>query len=372
MEKWSFCAPCLLGLEGLVAQELRGMGCEDVRAENGRVLFRGEERALARANIRLRCAERVLVLMGEFEARSFEELFQGVRVLPWEALLPVDAEFPVSGASLNSQLHSVPDCQAVIKKAIVERLGGHYHASWFEETGPLYRVRFRILKDKVSVMVDSSGAGLHKRGYRPASTQAPIKETLAAALAMLARVRGDGHFIDPFCGSGTLLIEAALLARKMAPGLGRRFAAEAWTGSDRGAWKEERLAARELALPGERFSVEGFDIDPQAVGLTLENARRAGVAGQVRAKVRDIADFADGSQYGCVVCNPPYGERLLDAEAARGLCRVMGRVFARRRGWSYGIITPEEEFEELFGRRADKRRKLYNGMIKCQFYQYFK
>lgn len=372
MAKWRFCAPCLLGLEGLVAQELRDMGIEGVEAQNGRVLFEGDERALARANLRLRCAERVLVLLGEFEARSFEELFQGVRALPWEALLPVDAEFPVSGASLNSQLHSVPDCQAIIKKAIVERMAGHYHVSWFEETGPLYRVRFRILKDKVSVMVDASGAGLHKRGYRPASTQAPIKETLAAALVTLSRVRTDGHFIDPFCGSGTLLIEAAMLARKMAPGLGRRFMCESWAGSDKAAWKEERLAARELVLPGDAFSAEGFDIDLEAVELAMENARRAGVAGQVRTAVRDIADFDSGSQYGCVVCNPPYGERLLDAEAAQGLCRVMGRVFERKRGWSYGIITPEEEFEELFGRRADKRRKLYNGMIKCQFYQYFK
>lgn len=372
MKNFTFCATCLLGLEGLVAQELREMGCEDVRAENGRVLFAGGEKALIRANLRLRCAERVLVLLGEFEARSFEELFEGVRALEWEALLPVDGQFPVSGASLNSQLHSVPDCQAIIKKAIVQRLGGRYGVSWFEESGPLYRVRFRIMKDKVSVMADASGAGLHKRGYRPASTQAPIKETLAAALTMLARVRPDGHFIDPFCGSGTLLIEAAMLARKMAPGLGRRFIAETWAGADKPLWKRERLMAREMALPGADFSAEGFDIDPQAAELAAENAARAGVGGQVRVAVRDIADFDGGSQYGCVVCNPPYGERLLDVESARGLCRVMGRVFERKRGWSYGIITPEEDFEELFGRKADKRRKLYNGMIKCQFYQYFK
>ncbi len=372
MKKWRYCAPCLLGLEGLAAQELRQMGADGVEAQNGRVLFTGDEGALARASLRLRCAERVLVLLGEFEARSFEELFQGVRALPWEDLLPVDAEFPVTGSCLNSQLHSVPDCQSIVKKAIVERLGGRYHVSWFQETGPLYRVRFRILKDKVSVMVDASGAGLHKRGYRPASTQAPIKETLAAALAMLARVRPDGHFIDPFCGSGTLLIEAALLAKNMAPGLHRRFIAESWAGSDKSVWQQERQAAKALERPEEGFWAEGFDIDPGAVALTLENARRAGVAGCIRAQVRDIADFESASQYGCVVCNPPYGERLLDAQAARELCRVMGRVFERRRGWSYGVITPEEDFESLFGRRADKRRKLYNGMIKCQFYQYFK
>lgn len=372
MEQMRFCAPCLLGLEGLVAQELRDLGCGGVQAENGRVLFTGDESVLARASLGLRCAERILILLGEFEARSFEELFQGVRALPWESLLPVDAQFPVSGASLNSQLHSVPDCQAIIKKAIVQRLAGRYHISWFEETGPLYRVRFRLLKDKASLMVDASGAGLHKRGYRPASTLAPIKETLAAALVKLARVRPDGHFIDPFCGSGTLLIEAAMAARDMAPGLGRRFIAETWAGADAGVWKAERQRARERARPGAGFSAEGFDIDPAAVELARENARRAGVEAQIKAAVRDIADFDSASQYGCVVCNPPYGERLLDAGAAQGLCRTMGRVFPRQRGWSYGIISPEEDFEALFGRKADKRRKLYNGMIKCQFYQYFK
>ena len=372
MEGMRFCAPCLLGLEGLVAQELREAGLPQVAAENGRVLFSGGERELARANLHSRCAERVLVLMGEFEARSFEELFQGVRALPWEALLPLDAEFPVSGSSLNSQLHSVPDCQAIIKKAIVERLGRHYHISWFDETGPLYRVRFRILKDKVSVMVDASGAGLHKRGYRPASAPAPIKETLAAALVRLCRVRPDGHVIDPFCGSGTLLIEAAMLARKMAPGLLRRFAAENWTGADPAVWKEERERAKAMALPGEGFSAVGYDIDPTAVGLTQENARRARVGGQVTAGLRDIRDFQEDGPYGCVVCNPPYGQRLLDVEEARKLYKIMGKMFQPRRGWSYGIITPEEGFEGLFGRQADKRRKLYNGMIKCQFYQYFK
>lgn len=372
MGNMRFCAPCLLGLEGLVAQELREMGCGDVAAENGRVLFSGGWEALARANLRSRYAERILVLMGEFEAHSFEELFQGVKALPWESLLPVDGEFPVSGASLNSQLHSVPDCQAIIKKAIVERLAGHYGISWFTEEGPLYRVRFRILKDKVSVMVDTSGPGLHKRGYRPASNQAPMKETLAAALVQLARVRPDGHFIDPFCGSGTLLIEAALTARRIAPGLRRRFTAESWAGSDRALWKQEREQAKALILPGEGFSAEGFDIDPAAVALTLENAQRAGVGAQVRAQQRDIGDFDGSAQYGCVVCNPPYGERLLDRQQAQGLCKAMGRVFIPKRGWSYGVITPEEGFEELFGRKADKRRKLYNGMIKCQFYQYFK
>ncbi len=371
-EKMELCAPCLLGLEGLVAQELRDAGCENVRAENGRVLFSGGEDALIRANLRSRCAERVLLLLGEFEARSFEELFQGVKRLHWERYLQKDDEFPVTGSSLSSRLHSVPDCQAVIKKAVVERLKEHYHISWFSETGPLHRIRFRILKDKVSVMIDTSGQSLHKRGYRRESAAAPIRETLAAALAKLARVRPDGHLIDPFCGSGTLLIEGALLATNTPPGLHRRFSAETWADADRKLWQRERESAAALIRRGEGFHAEGFDIDPAAVELTLENAKKAGVGELVTAACRDIKQFHAAEQYGCVVCNPPYGERLLDVQQAREITRVMGRVFERRHGWSYGVITPDEDFETLFGRRADKRRKLYNGMIKCQFYQYFK
>lgn len=372
MEGWTYCVPCLMGIEGLAAEELRELGCENVRAENGRVLFSGGAELLARANLGSRFGERVLLLLGEFPARSFEELFQGVRALPWEALLDKEDAFPVSGSSLSSQLHSVPDCQAIIKKAIVERLKGKYRLSWFPETGLLHRVRFRILKDKVSLMVDTSGEGLHKRGYRRESNLAPMKETLAAALCKLARVRPDGNFIDPFCGSGTLLIEAALLAGNIAPGLRRTFQAESWRDADPQVWRRERERARDLERRDITFTATGYDIDPAAAALTLENAKKAGVAAQVRAWVRDIRDFREEGPYGCVVCNPPYGERLLDGEEARRLIQVMGQVFQPRRGWSYGVITPEPEFEKLYGRRADKRRKLYNGMIPCQFYQYFK
>jgi len=371
-QKMKFCAPCLLGVEGLAAEELRDMGCEAVQAENGRVLFEGDDSILARANINCRYAERILILLGEFEARSFEELFQGVKALPWEEFLCREDEFPVTGSCLSSQLHSVPDCQSIVKKAVVERLKGKYRISWFEETGPLHRIRFRILKDKVSVMLDTSGDGLHKRGYRRESTEAPIKETLAAALCKLARVRTDGNFIDPFCGSGTLLIEAAMLAAGIAPGMNRRFNAETWKDSQRSVWQSERERARSLINREAAFRATGYDIDPAAVALTLENAKKAGVGNRIRAEVRDIRDFASEERYGCVVCNPPYGERLLDVKAAEEIYRTLGRVFRRKPGWSYGVITPDEEFEKLFGRRADKRRKLYNGMIKCQFYQYFK
>lgn len=369
---FTFCAPCLLGVEGLVAEELRDLGCGNVRAENGRVLFDGDRTAMARANLNSRYAERVLILLGEFTARSFEELFQGVKALPWEEFILRDDQFPVTGSSLSSQLHSVPDCQSIVKKAVVERLKQKHRISWFPETGPLHRIRFRILKDRVSLMLDTSGDGLHKRGYRRESTEAPIKETLAAALCRLSRVRTDGNFIDPFCGSGTLLIEAAMLALRMAPGLHRTFNAETWADADPKLWRQERERARSLELTDPGFRAAGYDIDPAAVELTLGNAQKAGVAGCLRAEVRDIRDFASQDRYGCVVCNPPYGERLLDVKEAEELYRVLGKVFQPRPGWSYGIITPDEAFESLFGRKADKRRKLYNGMIKCQFYQYFK
>ncbi len=366
----TYSATCLLGVEGLLAQELRDMGCEDVRAENGRVLFSGGWDVLARANIGSRFAERVGIQMGDFQARSFEELFQGVKSLPWEEFLGRDDAFPVSGSSLNSQLHSVPDCQAIIKKAVVERLKGSYRRDWFTEEGPAHRIRFRIMKDQVSVAVDTSGAGLHKRGYRPASNAAPIKETLAAALLKLMRLRPDATFYDPFCGSGTLLIEAAYMAQNIAPGIGRRFQAEVWGQTPEGIWDRERERARSMEHRDTGFTAAGYDIDPAAVELTRENARRAGVS--VSAGVRDIRDFERATEYGCVVCNPPYGQRLMDQKAAQDIYRQLGRVFVPQRGWSYGIITPDDDFENLFGRKADKRRKLYNGMIRCQFYQYYK
>lgn len=367
-----FCIPCLFGVESLVAQELGDLGLEQVRAENGRVLFSGGWEAMIRANLNSRFGERVLLLLGSFQARSFEELFQGVKALPWERFLGKEDQFPVTGSCLTSQLHSVPDCQAIMKKAIVERLKSKYGLSWFPETGPLHRVRFRILKDQVSVMIDTSGEGLHKRGYRAVSNDAPLKETLAASLLKLSRLRSDGHLIDPFCGSGTMLVEGALMARNIAPGLNRSFTAETWTSIPLRLWQQERERARSLERRDVSFRAEGFDIDPAAVELSLANAKKAGVEDAVSASVRDIRDFIQEDEYGCVVCNPPYGERLLDLRQAEELYKIMGQVFRPKRGWSFGIITPDGDFESIFGRKADKRRKLYNGMIQCQYYQYFK
>ena len=371
MEQFEMVAPCLLGVEGLVGEELRDMEAADVRPENGRVFFKGDEQMLARANMGSRYSERILIHLGTFPARTFEELFQGVKSLPWERWIDKADAFPVKGRSLNSKLHSVPDCQSIIKKAVVERLKSKYRVSWFEETGPIHQIQFLLMKDQASLMLDTSGVGLHKRGYRQNSTEAPIKETLAAAMVKLARVRSDGHFIDPFCRSGTLLTEAALYALGIAPGLQRRFSAEKWGQVDSKVWQEERLRARDLVKRDATFQAEGYDIDPAAVALSLENAKKAGVIARVKARVQDIRDFRPEGEYGCVICNPPYGERLLDIQSAQELYRVMCKVFVPQHGWSYSIISPDETFEDCYGRRADKRRKLYNGMIKCQYYQYF-
>lgn len=308
-----FCVPCLFGVEGLVAQELRDMGLEQVQAENGRVLFSGGWEAMARANLCCRFGERVLLLLGEFPARSFEELFQGVKALPWEGLLGKEDAFPVTGSSLSSQLHSVPDCQAIIKKAIVERLKAKYKLSWFAESGALHRVRFRILKDQVSVMVDTSGEGLHKRGYRALSNDAPMKETLAASLCQLSRLRQDGHLIDPFCGSGTILIEGALLARNIAPGLGRAFTAESWGSVPGQLWQQERERARSLERRDTGFTAQGFDVDPRRRGAHLgqrpkgqggglyhrQRPGRAGLHPRGRLRLRGVQPALWGAPAGC-------------------------------------------------------------------------
>ena len=372
MGNFKLVCPCLLGVEGLVAEELRRMDAENVEPQNGRVFFEGSQELIARANLSSRYSERVLILMGNFRALSFEELFQSVKALPWEQFIGKQDRFPVKGRSLDSKLASVPDCQSIIKKAIVERLKRHYRIPWFEETGRLYQIQFLILKDTVSVMIDTTGAGLHKRGYRANSTQAPIKETLAAAMVHLSRVRSDAYFLDPFCGSGTILIEAALYAFHIAPGLHRKFISESWSGLSPSVWRKERERAVDLIKRDADFIGVGYDIDPQALELTLANAKKAGVGSKIRVEKRGISEFQLDKEYGCVICNPPYGERLLDVRQAEDLYRIMGKVFERRHGWSYGIISPDDLFETCFGRKADKRRKLYNGMLKCQYYQYFK
>ncbi len=372
MKPFTISCPCIFGLEGILTDEIKRIGGQNVAAQNGRVLFDGTEQDVARANLWLRTAERVLIVLGTFHARSFEELFQGVQRLPLEDFIGKKDAFPVKGWSLNSQLHSVPDCQAIVKKAAVKRLEGVYHQSWFEETGPVHQIQFSILKDEVTVMLDTSGAGLHKRGYRKDANEAPIKETLAAGIANLARVRGSSTVYDPFCGSGTFLIESALYALNIAPGISRHFAAESWDCFGAVVWKQEREHAMESIDRQALFAAYGSDILPDAVALTAGNAKKAGVISRIKATVSDIKDFQLQTENAVVLCNPPYGERLLDIKQAEELYKVMGGVFEKRPRTSYYIISPHEEFERLFGRPADKRRKLYNGMIKCQLYMYFK
>lgn len=368
----NFVIPCLLGIESIIANEMKELGAENVTAENGRVLFSGDENILARANICSRYAERIQILVGTFEAHSFEDLFQGTKALPWEEWIGIADAFPVKGYSINSDLFSVSDCQAIIKKAIVERMKTKYNISWFEETGPVHQVQFSIMKNQVSLLLDTSGAGLHKRGYRLEANLAPIKETIAASLVNLARVRHYHTLYDPMCGSGTILIEGALLANNIAPGVNRHFSAERWLNLPQNIWDEERERAKSLVLADSQFVAYGSDIDGKALEIAKINAKRAGVEKFINFSKCGIKNFRPKSEKGTVICNPPYGERLLDVQQANEIYRVMGKNFKREHGWAYYIITPNDEFEKEFGRKADKRRKIYNGMIKCQYYMYFK
>lgn len=368
----NFVIPCLLGLEKLIADEMKVIGAENVVAENGRVLFSGDEHILARANICSRHAERIQILVGSFEALSFEDLFQGTKALPWEQWIGAYDAFPVKGYSINSALFSVSDCQSIIKKAVVERLKSKYNISWFDETGPTYQIQFSIMKNKVSLLIDTSGVGLHKRGYRLEAGGAPIKETLASSLCSLARLREYHTLYDPMCGSGTILIEGAMLANNIAPGLNRHFSAERWQNIPESVWNEERDRAKSLEITDSRFVAYGSDIDEKTLEIAKANAVRAGVDKYITFEKKDICNFAPKSEKGTVICNPPYGERLLDLKEAERLYKVMGERFKPQRGWGYYIISPSEDFELFFGKKADKRRKLYNGMIKCQLFMYFK
>ena len=365
-------APCIFGLEGLVSDELKEMGAENVLAENGRVFFEGGENILARANIRSRFSERIYIDVGSFEAHSFEELFEGTKALPWEQWLTAYDEFPVKGYSVNSDLFSVSDCQSIIKKAVVERLKSKYHIEWFEETGAKHQIEFSIIKNNVHLLIDTTGQGLHKRGYRPQANEAPLKETLAAAMCKLSRLRPYHTLYDPMCGSGTILIEGAMLVHNIPVGANRNFSAERFEQLNADIWDEERELAKSLIIKESDFKAIGSDIDRNALEIARQNALRAGVSDYIELKRADVTKFTPETERGTVICNPPYGERLLDQQAANELYKLMGQKFVSEKGWSYSIITPCEDFEKYFGKKADKRRKLYNGMIKCQVYMYFK
>ena len=371
MDTIRLCCPCHFGLESVLKYEIGKLGAENITVSDGKICFDGDEAMIARANYRLATAERVLVELGSFTALSFEELYQGVRSLPLEHFIGRKDAFPVKGHSLDSRLHSVPDCQRIIKKAAVDRLGSKYGIERFEETGALHQLQFVIRKDICTVSLDTSGQGLHKRGYRRNSNDAPIKETLAAGIIDLARVRADTVLVDPMCGSGTLLIEGAYKAANIAPGLRRHFTAENWDIIPQEVWREEKEKALSEVVKGTAFQAIGYDIDPEAVALTTDNAKKAGVIAKVSANMGDIKDFIhrDGT---VTVCNPPYGERMLELKQAEQLYRQMGERLSPSKDRPCLIITPHEDFETFFGKKADKKRKLYNGMIKCDLYMYFK
>ena len=370
MSKFECCVPCLFGLEGIVGDELRRLDIENVRVENGRVLFSGDETALARANMNLRTGERVLLVLAEFEARTFEELFQGTLSLPWEEFLPADARFWVTkAASVKSKLFSPSDIQSIMKKAMVERMKRKYRMEQFPETGDSYPVRVFLMKDEVTVALDTTGESLHKRGYRAHGNEAPLRETLAAAMVQLTKYRGREFFWDPFCGSGTIPIEAALIAKNRAPGLRRRFAAEQFDWMTAETWQNARGEAMDKEFKG-KYHILGSDNDPKCVSLSMSNAKKAGVLDCIEFKDGDATKMDLPAQEGVIICNPPYGQRMGEQRDAQRLYAALGRHLKYADGWKKFVITSEPEFEHYFGKRADKKRKLYNGMIKCDYYMY--
>ena len=364
-----FVCPCLFGLEGPLADELRRLGAADVSPDNGRVSFSGELSDLAGYNISLRLAERVLIELGSFGAATFDELFEGVKALPLEDYIPLEGAYPVKGHSIGSALHSIPDCQRIIKKAASSRLSAKYGVEWLPETGETYQLQFSIMNDTARIYLDTTGQGLHKRGYRPEGGDAPLRETLAAAMVNLSRYRGKGDFCDPFCGSGTIAIEAAMIAKNKAPGLLRGFAAESWRSLEKSVWREARDKARSREYSGE-YSIYGGDVDPRMIRLAEENARRAGVADIVKLEVSDARSFSRATERGLIVTNPPYGERLMEKREAEELYRRFGEAVLPLSGYGMYILSSHTEFERTFGGRADKKRKLYNGMIKCELFIY--
>ena len=370
MEKLTFVAPCIFGLEGICANEFKFLGFENVKAENGRVLFSGDFETMMKANIHSRYAERILILLSEFNAYTFDDLFEGVKAIPWENYLSKIDAFPVKGKSLSSKLKSIPNCQKIVKKAVVERLKEKYLIPWFEETDAVHQIQFLIMNDKVSIMLDTTGAGLHKRGYRADSNDAPIKETLAAAMAEIAGVRPNHNVVDPMCGSGTILIESALKALKIPPGINRYFAFQKWSQIDDGLFEKVKEEANNSIKTDCSFSAVGYDIDEISLNIAKNNAKKAGVADRIRFEKRDIKDYKPDFERQTIITNTPYGERLLDVTTAEKLYKTMGERFIKYPNASYTIISPDDDFEKIFGKKADKRRKLYNGMLKCQVYMY--
>ncbi len=371
MAKINLIATATFGLEAVVAREVQNLGYLNTKIENAKVEFTADESGICRSNLWLRSADRVLVKVGQFPALTFEELFEGTKSLPWDSWLPENARFPVSGKSINSKLFSVPDCQGIVKKAIVERLKQRYHKQWFEESGPEYPIEVALLKDMVTLTIDTSGAGLHKRGYRKLSAPAPLKETLAAAMIQLSYWNPERVLIDPFCGSGTIPIEAALIGLKIAPGLNREFTAEKWPQIQTPVWERTREEARDSIRRDLKLKIIGTDIDDSVLGSARYHRKLAGLDEQIHLQRLPVSELRNSHKYGCLICNPPYGERIGEQKEVEVIYREMGETFSRLDTWSIYILTAYQGFERVYGRKADRRRKLYNGRIECQFYQYY-
>ena len=369
-EQFPLVATTAFGLEAVVARELQALGYGDQRVEDGRVRFEGDGRAVARCNLWLRCASRVVIEVADFEATDFGELFERTTSIAWEEWLPMDAGFPVRGRSARSQLHSVPDCQRIVKKAIVERLKSIHARDWFKESGAVYGIEVSVLKDRVTLTIDTSGDALHRRGYRTSSGPAPLRETLAAALVLLSYWNRERPLVDPFCGSGTIPIEAAMIGREMAPGLNRRFAAEEWRQIPESVWAEERESAAARIQPRLPDRLIGTDIEERAVSAARRHAQAAGVADDIHFQKKPLAEFRSPRKYGVIITNPPYGERISDERAVEALYREMGRLFERLDTWSIYVLTAHHRFEHLYGRVAERRRKLFNSNLACTYYQF--
>ena len=372
MRTFDLLVPCHFGLEAVLKREIYDLGYEITKVEDGRVTFEGDEEAICRANIFLRTAERVMIQVGRFKATTFEELFQGIKNLPWEEYIPEDGKFWVKKASsINSKLFSPSDIQSIAKKAMVERMKQKYHKEWFKEDGAAYPVRIFLLKDEVTVALDTSGDSLHKRGYRTMTSKAPLTETLAASLIMLTPWRKDRILVDPFCGSGTFPIEAAMIAANIAPGMNRDFTAEEWTNLiDRKLWYECVKEAEDMIDTTVKVDIQGYDIDGDVIKAARENAKRAGVEHMIHFQQRAVADLSHPKKYGFIITNPPYGERLEDKADLPELYTQIGQAYQRLDSWSMFLITSYTETEKYIGRKVDKNRKIYNGMLKTYFYQF--
>ncbi len=371
MTKVKLIATATFGMEAVVADEVRKLGYTDLTIDNGKVIFWADISAIARTNLWLRTADRVRLVIGEFKAVTFDQLFERTKALPWHEWIEQDGEFPVDGKSVKSQLFSISDCQAIVKKAIVESLKNKYKTSWFDETGALYRIEVSILKDQVTLTIDTSGPGLHRRGYREWIGVAPLKETMAAGLIYLSRWRNDRPLIDPFCGSGTIPIEAALIGKNIASGMNRNFASEEWSAIPREIWHKAREETHDLANFQQKIEILGTDIDSEIIQVAERNAEEAEVAGDIKFRRVAIKDLHMADDYGVLIGNPPYGERISELSEVEQIYRSLGEKYRAYRTWSYFILTANEQFETFFGARASKKRKLYNGNIKVDYYQYY-